>query len=83
MNKKLLHTVLLLSFSLTVVLLLFNVVLVTNINQLLPSKISPQNPREEYMPREKNKYSPHELQRIYLFEHIHRSVESGKKGTVS
>ena len=83
MKKKLLHTVGLLFFSITVVFFLFNVVLVNNIDKLLPSKISPQNPTEEYIPKEKNKYSPHELQRIYLFEHIHRSVQREKKGITS
>lgn len=83
MKKKLLRTVTLLFFSLGSVHFLFSAFMMGNKELLLPLKISPQTPIEHNSPATKNKYSPHELRRIYLFEHIHKSVERGKKGITS
>ncbi len=82
MKKKLLHIVALLFFSLGCVYFMFNTLLRGDITKLLPLKISPQIPSEQYAPQQKNKYSPKDLKRIYMFEHIHKSVERGKKGIV-
>lgn len=83
MKKKLLHIVTLLFFSVGCVHFMFNSLLTGGIEKLIPLKISPQIPAEPYAPQQKNKYSPQELKRIYMFEHIHKSVERGKKGITS
>ena len=83
MKKKLLRIVALLFFSLEAVHFTFSAFMMGNKELLLPLKISPQSPTEHHIPATKNKYSPHELRRIYLFEHIHKSVERAKKGTIS
>jgi len=83
MKKKLLHIVTLLIFSVGSVHFIFSTLLAGDINKLLPLKISPQIPTEHYAPQQKNKYTPQELHRIYLFEHIHKSVARGKKGMPS
>lgn len=83
MKKKLLRIAVLLFFSLESVNFVFSGFMMNNKELLLPLKISPQTPGEHHIPSMKNKYSPHELRRIYLFEHIHKSVERGKKGAVS
>ena len=62
---------------------MFSTLLSGDIEELLPLKIAPRAPIEHIVPEEKNKYSPKDLQRIYLFEHIHKSVERAKKGTTS
>lgn len=79
MKKKLLSIVTLLFLSVGCVHLIFSTLLAGDINELLPLKISPQIPTE-HGPQQRNKYSPQELRRIYMFEHIHKSVERGKKG---
>jgi len=83
MKKKLLHIITLLFFSVGTVHYLFSTMVAGDRSTLLPLKISPQTPTEQYAPQQKNKYTPHELHRIYLFEHIHKSVERGKKGITS
>ena len=83
MKKKLLHIVTLLLLSVGSVYLMFNTFLEGNLTKLLPLKISPQIPTEQYAPQHQNKYTPQELHRIYLFENIHKSVERGKKGISS
>ncbi|WP_299254514.1 hypothetical protein [uncultured Cytophaga sp.] len=80
MKKKLLHIGTLLFLSVTSVLFLFNSLLAGDIKNFLPLKISPEIQIENFAPQQKNIYSPQELQRIYMFEHIHKSVERGKKG---
>jgi len=83
MKKKLLQITTLLLLSLSSVLFLFSSLLEGDIKSFLPLKISPQIPIENFAPKQKNIYSPQELQRIYMFEHIHKSVERGKKGITS
>lgn len=83
MKKKLLHIVTLLFFSVGSVHFMFSTLLAGDITKLLPLKISPQIPTENYAPQQKNKYTPQELHRIYLFENVHKSVERGKKGITS
>jgi len=83
MKKKLLRIVALLFFSLEAVHFMFSLFMMANKELLVPLKISPQTPAEQHIPAPRNKYSPQELRRIYLFEHIHKSVERGKKGTIS
>jgi len=83
MKKKLLHIITLLFFSVGCVHFMFSTLLAGDITKLLPLKISPQIPTEQNAPQQKNKYAPHDLHRIYLFEHIHKSVERGKKGITS
>lgn len=80
MKKKLLHITTLLVLSVNCVLFLFSNLLAGDIKSFLPLKISPQIPIENFAPQQKNIYSPQELNRIYMFEHIHKSVERGKKG---
>ena len=83
MKKKLLHIITLLFFSVGSVYFMFSTLLEGDITKLLPLKIAPQTPTEQYAPQQKNKYTPKELHRIYLFEHIHKSIERGKKGITS
>ena len=83
MKKHLLRILALLLFSLAGVHFMFHAFLKGNINELLPLKISPRTPTENNIPANKNKYPPQQLKRIYLFEHIHKSVEKGKKGITS
>jgi hypothetical protein len=80
MKKKLLHITSLLLLSVSSVLFLFSNLLEGDIKNFLPLKISPEIQIENFTPQQKNIYSPQELQRIYMFEHIHKSVERGKKG---
>jgi hypothetical protein len=80
MKKKLLHITSLLLLSVSSVLFLFSSLLEGDIKSFLPLKISPEIQIENLAPQQKNIYSPQELQRIYMFEHIHKSVERGKKG---
>lgn len=82
MKNKLLHIVTLLFFSLGCIHIMFNTLSTDDGTMLLPLKISPQIPSEQYIPKQKNNYSPKELKRIYMFEHIHKSIERGKKGIV-
>ena len=83
MKKKLLQIITLLFFSVGSVHYLLSTLVAGDTNTLLPLKISPQTPAEPYAPQQKNKYTPKELHRIYLFENIHKSVERGKKGITS
>jgi len=83
MKKKLLRITALLFFSLAGVHFMFSAFMKGNVDRLLPLKISPQVPVEQQNPEIKNKYTPQQLKRIYLFENIHKSVERGKKGITS
>ncbi len=83
MKNKLLQIVTLVFFSVGSVHYMFNALSSGDKSNLLPFKISPQSPGEHYVPQQKNNYSPQKLNRLYLFEHIHRSVERGKKGITS
>jgi hypothetical protein len=83
MKNKLLHILTLLFFSVEAVHFLFSAMLFYDLNRLLPLKTSPNRPAEQHTPAVKNKYTPQDLNRIYLFEHIHKSIERGKKGTTS
>jgi hypothetical protein len=83
MKKKLLQIVTLVLFSVGSVHIMFSVLLAGDTSKLLPSKIAPQTPSDQYAPQQQNKYSPKELNRIYLFEKIHKSIERGKRGIPS
>jgi hypothetical protein len=83
MRKKTLPIFILLFFSISIVHFMFSTLLTGDIEELLPLKIAPRAPIERIVPQERNMYSPKELQRIYLFEHIHKSVERAKKGATS
>jgi len=49
----------------------------------VPKKIAPDHQREkEFQPQNRPRYKPSEVNRMYLFEHIHRSVQRAKKGSV-
>ncbi len=83
MKKKLLHILTLLFFSVETAHFLFSAIVFYDISKILPLKISPDRPAERHSPAVKNKYTPHQLHRIYMFEKIHKSVERGKKGATS
>ena len=49
----------------------------------VPRKIAPdQRQPKDFNPQKRGKYNPSQMNRMFFFEHIHRSIQRGKKGTV-